>query len=87
MCPNGTITVSVSSVSKLVRRIGMGRMQAQRSTARGVAYNTARSRLDDVVTAIDGEAQPVSDSRVRILERLAAGEISTQDAHEQLRRL
>jgi hypothetical protein len=53
----------------------------------GVAYNTARSRLDDIVTALDGEPQPVSNSRIRILERLAAGEITTQDANDQLRRL
>jgi hypothetical protein len=52
----------------------------------GVAYNTARSRLDDIVTAIDGEPQPGS-SRIRILDRLAAGEISTQEASDQLRHL
>lgn len=51
----------------------------------GVAYNTARSRLDDIVTALDGEPQAVASSRLRTLERLAAGEITTQDAHDQLK--
>lgn len=53
----------------------------------GVAYNTARSRLDDIVNALDGEPQPGSTKRMRILERLAAGEISTQNAHDQLKHL
>lgn len=51
----------------------------------GVAYNTARSRLDDIVSALDGEPQPTSNKRMRILEQLAAGEISTEDAQRQLK--
>jgi hypothetical protein len=47
----------------------------------GVAYNTARSRLDEIVTALGGS--PENDGRAdrrAILDRLAAKEISVEDA-------
>ena len=46
-----------------------------------VAYNTARSRLDEIVTALGGapENDGRADRRV-ILDRLAAKEISVEDA-------
>lgn len=46
-----------------------------------VAYNTARSRLDEIVAALGGT--PDSDGRVDrrvILDRLASKEISVEDA-------
>ena len=46
-----------------------------------VAYNTARSRLDEIVTALGGT--PEFDGRVdrrAILDRLASKEISVEDA-------
>lgn len=46
-----------------------------------VAYNTARSRLDEIVAALGGA--PENDSRAdrrAILDRLAAKEISVEDA-------
>jgi len=46
-----------------------------------VAYNTARSRLDEIVTALGGA--PENDGRAdrrAILDRLAAKEISVEDA-------
>jgi len=46
-----------------------------------VAYNTARSRLDEIVTALGGT--PESDGRVdrrAILDKLAAKEISVEEA-------
>nr|HET6904764.1 DUF2089 domain-containing protein [Ktedonobacteraceae bacterium] len=46
-----------------------------------VAYNTARSRLDEIVTALGGT--PESDGRIdrrSILDRLASKEISVEDA-------
>ncbi len=46
-----------------------------------VAYNTARSRLDEIVTALGGS--PENDGRAdrrAILDRLAAKEISVEDA-------
>ena len=46
-----------------------------------VAYNTARSRLDEIVTALGGT--PVNDGRIdrrSILDRLASKEISVEDA-------
>ncbi len=48
---------------------------------RDVAYNTARSRLDEIVTALGGT--PEFDGRVdrrAILDRLASKEISVEDA-------
>ncbi|HAE82055.1 MAG TPA: Fis family transcriptional regulator [Ktedonobacter sp.] len=46
-----------------------------------VAYNTARSRLDEIVTALGGA--PENDGRAdrrAILDRLASKEISVEDA-------
>ncbi|MBC8160419.1 MAG: DUF2089 domain-containing protein [Roseiflexaceae bacterium] len=51
-----------------------------------VAYNTARSRLDDVVAAL-GYAAP-ADTRVErrvVLDKLAAKEISVEDAMKLLK--
>jgi hypothetical protein len=51
-----------------------------------VAYNTARSRLDEIVTALGGT--PENDNRVdrrSILDRLAAKEISVEEAMRQLK--
>lgn len=51
-----------------------------------VAYNTARSRLDEIVMALGGA--PENDGRVdrrAILERLAAKEISVEDATRMLK--
>lgn len=51
----------------------------------GVAYNTARSRLDDVVDAVGGASAPAGSSqRLDVLERLAAGEIAFDDAMKEL---
>jgi hypothetical protein len=52
-----------------------------------IAYNTARSRLDDVVAAL-GYTPPPDDSRPErraVLDRLAAKEISVEDAMKLLR--
>ena len=52
-----------------------------------IAYNTARSRLDDIVAAM-GYVVPPSDksaARREILERLNAGEISVEEATRLLR--
>lgn len=50
----------------------------------GVAYNTARARLDDIVTALGGppetETPPPRASRRAVLERLKNGEIDFQTA-------
>jgi hypothetical protein len=51
-----------------------------------IAYNTARSRLDEIVTALGGA--PESDGRVdrrMILDRLASKEISIEEALRQLK--
>src|SRR5579859_7860044 len=52
------------------------------AAAFGIAYNTARARMDEIVVALDGPALPVP--RLETLERLAAGEIEFAEA---LRRL
>lgn len=55
----------------------------------GVAYNTARSRLDDIVEALGGEPeieQKATDAEQRaILDKLAAGELSFEEALTALR--
>ncbi|HLL78539.1 MAG TPA: DUF2089 domain-containing protein [Ktedonobacteraceae bacterium] len=51
-----------------------------------IAYNTARSRLDEIVTALGGT--PENDGRVDrrlILDRLAAKEITIEEALRQLK--
>jgi hypothetical protein len=51
-----------------------------------VAYNTARSRLDEIVTALGGV--PENDGRVdrrAVLDRLASKEISVEEAMKQLK--
>ncbi|NTV62333.1 MAG: DUF2089 domain-containing protein [Oscillochloris sp.] len=51
-----------------------------------MAYNTARTRLDEVVTALggtpEGEARP---DRRQILDRLASREISVEEAMRMLK--
>lgn len=52
----------------------------------GVAYNTARSRLDDIVEAIGGPAEPEPDPRRQeILNQLGNKEISFQEAMAKLK--
>ncbi|HVL81285.1 MAG TPA: DUF2089 domain-containing protein [Actinomycetota bacterium] len=62
----------------------------------GVAYNTARTRLDEIVAAIGGspdttleepEDPGAAEARRRILEQLAGGELSYDDALAALRSL
>lgn len=51
-----------------------------------IAYNTARARLDEIVTALGGT--PESDGRPdrrQVLDRLAAKEISVEDAMRLLK--
>lgn len=51
-----------------------------------VAYNTARSRLDDVVSALGYGAQDTTQpDRRAVLDRLAAKEITVEDAMKLLR--
>lgn len=52
-----------------------------------VAYNTARSRLDDIIAAL-GYGVPLEDQRPdrrAVLDRLAAKEISVEEAMKLLR--
>ncbi len=53
----------------------------------GMAYNTARARLDDIVAALDGPAltEP-GETRLATLDRLAAGEIAFDEAMRRLTR-
>lgn len=72
----------------------------QLATELGVAYNTARARLDEVVAAVGGdpdeddehgddddadEADLVAARRRRVLHQLASGEVSVEDALEAFR--
>lgn len=55
----------------------------------GVAYNTARSRLDDVVEALGGPSEPrvskTSEEVQNVLDLLEAKEISFDEAMQLLR--
>jgi hypothetical protein len=56
------------------------------ATELGMSYNTARSRLDDVVTALGGSPEPPPErDRTDILSRLKSGEISFEQAMDELR--
>jgi hypothetical protein len=51
----------------------------------GVAYNTARNRLDDIVAALGGTAEVIPPpaprpARLEVLNRLAAGELTFEEA-------
>jgi hypothetical protein len=51
-----------------------------------IAYNTARSRLDEIVAALGGT--PENDGRIdrrAVLDRLASKEISVEEAMRQLK--
>jgi hypothetical protein len=53
----------------------------------GMSYNTARSRLDDIVSALGGSPEPPElKDRSGVLERLNAGEISFDEAMDALRK-
>ncbi len=57
----------------------------------GIAYNTARSRLDDVVAAIGEPSAPKQaarqdPARAEIIDRLAKGDLSVDEAIEALKR-
>ena len=52
----------------------------------GMAYNTARSRMDDIVAALEGSpAESEPESSPDILDQLATGAIGFEDALRLLR--
>jgi hypothetical protein len=52
----------------------------------GVAYNTARSRLDEVVEALGGPAEEGNDQVLHdVIEKLSTKEISFDEAMNQLK--
>ena len=75
-------------VGLLVRHRG----NVQRLAAEiGVAYNTARNRLDDIVAALEGAGDAAARpdpraARLDVLDRLAAGEIDIDEAARLLQR-
>ena len=56
------------------------------ATELGVAYNTARSRLDEVVEALGGPAEEGNDQVLHdVIEKLSSKEISFDEAMSQLK--
>jgi hypothetical protein len=51
----------------------------------GVAYNTARSRLDEIVTALGGAPEEDRPSRAEIIAKVSSGELSPDEAARILR--
>jgi hypothetical protein len=72
---------------EFVERLVRNRGNVQRVAAElEVAYNTARARLDEIVAALGGsdEADQRTERRL-ILDRLAAREISVEEAMQSLK--
>lgn len=62
------------------------RGNAQKAAAElGMAYNTARSRLDDIVQALGGTTDEERPDRSEILGRVASGEISAEEGARLIR--
>lgn len=63
------------------------RSNVQRVAAElGVSYNTARARLDDIVTALGGTAEEDDrPSRTDVIAKVASGELSAEEAAVLLR--
>jgi len=55
----------------------------------GISYPTARSRLESIVRTLGYEAKEIEEEREvdNLLDKLEKGEISSQEALEQIRRL
>lgn len=51
----------------------------------GMAYNTARNRMDDIVAALGGTPDEQRPDRTEILGRIASGEISAEEGARLLR--
>jgi hypothetical protein len=52
----------------------------------GVSYNTARNRMDDIAAALGAEQEPPhSGQRLTVLEQLAAGELTFDEAMRKLK--
>ena len=46
----------------------------------GVSYNTARNRLDDIVSALGGSSEKPALDRLSVLKQLRSGEVSFEEA-------
>lgn len=53
--------------------------------ALGISYPTARNRLDDLIAAMGLAEAPRADFRMQVLEALSRGEITAQEALDQLK--
>lgn len=51
----------------------------------GVSYNTARNRLDDIVTALGGQAESTRADRLEVLSALKEGELEFEEALKRLK--
>jgi hypothetical protein len=83
----GWIAMLSSEQLEFVGAFLKNRGNVQRLAAElGVSYNTARSRLDDIVRALGAPVEPEDgEPRAEILDSLAAGEIDFEEAMRRLR--
>lgn len=51
----------------------------------GVSYNTARSRLDDIVKALGGSPESAKADRLEVLEALSEGQLEFEEALRRLK--
>jgi len=72
-----------------VRFVGVllrNRGNLQRAAAElGVAYNTARNRMDEIVAALGGTREAPEVNRAEILERVQSGELTPEEGAALLR--
>jgi hypothetical protein len=62
------------------------RGNAQKAAAElGMAYNTARNRLDDIVAALGGTPEDERPDRSDVLARIASGDITPEEGTRLLR--
>src|SRR5579871_3866040 len=81
----GWIARLTSEQLEFVHQLVRQRANVQKVAAElDIAYNTARSRLDEIV-AVLGASDRTDVSRSEVLERLDAGEISFEEAMRLLR--
>ncbi len=82
----GWLALLTAGQLEFVRLLALHRGNVQKVAADlNIAYNTARSRLDEIAAALTPPPEPDPGRRLAILDQLAAGTLSFEEALRQLR--
>lgn len=96
-CPSSGVVIegrfSLGWISRLtpdqlafVGLLALNRGNLQRVAAdMGVSYNTARNRMDDIGAALGAAPEPVPAPRAAVLDQLATGEITFEEAMRRIK--